>query len=159
MPALKISKRDPELERGEKSAYNFCEVLHRTEAMSTWIVVPLKGLDYIVSARLELQGVPLGGPPLCEMANKTQMREAARWGREVARHLARMAASATFWSFPAKMRAAKTSPEFVVHVEAVPEGLGTQGHTLMMLALRRAAALTDQATQPRARRGRKRRRS
>ena len=146
MSAQKISKRDPELERGEKSAYNLCDVLDRTAATSTWMWVNIKGLDYVVSARLEVSGKPVGGPPLIEMATrKSQVQEATRWAREVARHLARMEASATFWLFAADPKPSRMSPAYVVQVEAVPAGSGVNGHSALMAELRVTAARADRA--------------
>lgn len=158
MPALKISRRDSELERGEKSAYNLCELLERTAAAGTWMTIPYRGMDFVVSARIEAGGQPIGGPPLVEMANKGEVREAARWARAVARHLSRTQGSATFWSFPAGAK--KLNAAFVVQVEAVPEGQGRRGHTEVITVLRAmAGAVPARRNSGRARRKRRDRRS
>jgi hypothetical protein len=143
MPALNLSKHDPELQRGESAAYNLCRVLHEASAANTWTVIPYRDFDYIVSVRIEHRGTPVGGPPLIEMATGAQLRAAQRWSREVARHLRRVQAAATFWGFPGQMGRARAA--YVVQVEAVITGAGRDGHTALIPMLRHMAA----ATQPR----------
>lgn len=119
-------------------------------ATGTWTVVPYGKCDYVVSARVEFQSQPVGGPPLVEMATAAQLRSAGAASRELARHLARMQASATFWSFP--QHTGQPGPNYVVQVEAVPAGQGRHGHTVLMDVLRRMAASSAPARKSRRRR-------
>lgn len=156
MPALKISNRDPELERGEKAAYNLCRVMDDAGAANTWSAVPYRNCDYVVSARVEYRGQPVGGPPLCEMCTAAHLRDATRWSREIARHLARTQSHATFFSFPGKV--GRFPVNYVVLVEAVPLGDGRKGHTELMTVLRTMAAAQPRQKSPR-RKARRRRKS
>jgi branched-subunit amino acid aminotransferase/4-amino-4-deoxychorismate lyase len=93
------------------------------------------GLDYVVSTHIEKRGKRVGGPPAAETASKTLLRAGRGRAVKVVRHLRRMKAHATFWTFPL-IEGRKKTAEVVVIVEARDEGEGPLGHTEVIRVLR-----------------------